>query len=99
MENIYEVQAANKRKSAIIIVLFIVFTSLVFYILSSAMAVYLDYEPGGLGIAGIALILSGLVSFGSYYYSDKIVLKISSAKPADRQKHFNFLDSFKIFIL
>jgi len=90
MVNIYEAIASNKRKSAIVIVLFLIFTAVVFYVMSQAFSVYLGYEPGGLGFVGIALILSGLMSFGSYYYSDKIVLKISGAKPASRREHFNF---------
>ena len=34
----------------------------------------------GLGFAGIALVLAGIMSIGSYYYSDKIVLATSGAK-------------------
>lgn len=90
MINVYEAIAANKRKSAVIVVLFIVFVAVAIYILSQAFGVYMGYEPGGLGIAGIALIISGLLSFISYYYSDKIVLKISGARPADRNRDFKF---------
>lgn len=89
MVNIYEAIASNKRKSTIVVLLFLVFTALVFFFLGNALSIYMGYEPGGLGFVGIALILSGLMSFGSYYYSDKIVLKISGAKPADRKNHFN----------
>lgn len=89
MVNIYEAIASNKRKSTVVIVLFLIFTAVVFYVFAQAVSVYMGYEPGGLGFVGIALILSGLMSFGSYYYSDTIVLKISGAKPADRTKHFN----------
>lgn len=39
---------------------------------------------------GIALIVSGVSSFISYYYSDKIVLSISHARPADRKHDFLF---------
>jgi len=90
MINIYEARAANKRKSAVIIIFFTLFVALAVYVISSALGVYMGYEAGGLGFAGIALILAGLMSFGSYYYSDKIVLKISGAKPADRKKNFKF---------
>lgn len=38
-------------------------------------------EAGGLGIVGIALIGAGLMNFVSYYWSDKMVLGISGAKP------------------
>lgn len=90
MINIYEAQAANKRKSIIIIGFFIVFVTLAVYIISQAIGAYYGYEPGGLGVAGIALIISGLMSFASYYFSDKIILSISGARPADRKKDFLF---------
>lgn len=90
MQNIYEAVDANKRKSAIIVVLFAAFVAAAVYFISQATGIYLGYEPGGLGIAGIALIIAGLMSFGSYYYSDKIVLKISGAKPANRKRDFLF---------
>ena len=90
MINIYEAQASNKRKSALIIALFIVFITVAIYIISQAFSVYLGYEPGGLGVAGMALIVSGLLSFASYYYSDRIVLRISQAVPANRSRDFNF---------
>jgi heat shock protein HtpX len=90
MVNVYEAEAANKRKSALIIALFVIFVALTVYILASAIAVYSGYEPGGIGLAGIALIISGFVSYGSYYFSDRIILGISKARPADRKKDFNF---------
>lgn len=90
MENIYEAVGKNKRKSALIVILFFVFTAFVFYILANAFSYYWGYEPGSLGFVGIALIVSGLMSFGSYYYSDKIVLGISGAKPANRKEYFDF---------
>lgn len=58
-------------------ILFILFFLTVSYILGRA----LGY---GLSWAGIMLIISGLISFISYYNSDKIVLSMSGAKPADR---------------
>jgi heat shock protein HtpX len=90
MLNIYEAQAANKRKSALVVVFFVAFVFLAVYILAQAAGVYMGYEPGGLGYAGMALIVSGVMSFASYYYSDKIVLGISGAKPAGRKEFFEF---------
>lgn len=90
MKNIYEVQASNKFKSNIVLVGFVLFITATVYVFSQAFAVYLGYEPGGLGYTGMALIVSGLMSFGSYYYSDKIVLSISGAKEANRKEYFNF---------
>jgi len=90
MINVYEAEAANKRKSALIIALFVVFVAIAVYVLASAFAVYSGYEPGGLGFVGLALIISGILSWGSYYFSDRIVLSISKARPADRKKDFTF---------
>lgn len=90
MQNIYESQTSNKRKSAVIIALFLIFVTVSIFFISKAFGVYYGYEFGGLGISGLALVISGLLSFGSYYYSDKIVLKISGARPADRTRDFKF---------
>lgn len=90
MANVYDVESANKRKSVLIIFFFIVFVTLAVYVISQALGLYLGYQPGGLGAVGIALIISGLISYGSYYYSDKIILGISKARPADRKRDFEF---------
>lgn len=86
MTNIYEVQSANKIKSTTIVVLFLAFTFIATYIIANASGIYLGYQPGGLGFFGIALIVSGISTFISYYYSDKIVLGISGARPANTQE-------------
>lgn len=83
MQNYYELVDSNKRKSTLIIIGFIAFITLAVYFMTTAFG----YD---LSITGIALIISGLMSLGSYYYSDKIILSISGAKPANRQEHFNF---------
>jgi len=82
MKNIYEVQNANKIKSAIIVVLFIIFTFVAVYVLTNAFGYYMGYAPSGFGYTGMALIISGVSSFISYYFSDQIVLGISGARPA-----------------
>ncbi len=84
MKNIYEVQSANKIKSAVIVVFFIIFVFVAAYILTTAFGYYMGYAPGGFGYAGMALIISGISSFVSYYYSDKIVLGISGAREANK---------------
>lgn len=90
MKNIYEVQSANKTKSLLVIVGFMIFVAISVYVLSQALTIYMGYEPGGLGMVGIAFIISGLMSFGGYYFSDRIVLAISGARPADRKRDFHF---------
>lgn len=69
---------------------FILFITLAVYFISQGMSFYFGYQQGGLGIVGIALIVSGLMSLGGYYFSDRIILTISGARPADRKKDFNF---------
>lgn len=86
MKNIYEVQSANKIKSAIIVALFVGFVFLATYVIANAFAYYQGYQPGAFGFVGIALIVSGISSFVSYYYSDKIVLGISGARRATPQE-------------
>lgn len=90
MQNIYEVAAANKRKSFIIMALFVVFITAATYFIATGLSYYWGYETGGLGLVGFALIISGLTSIGSYYFSDKIVLGISGARPASRKTEFEF---------
>lgn len=83
MKNIYEQVDSNKRKSALIIVGFILFITVAGIIMSYA----LDY---GLSFVGIMMIIAGISSFISYYYSDKIILSLSNAKPATREDYFHF---------
>jgi heat shock protein HtpX len=49
-------------------------------------------EGGGLFFMGIALIFSGISSFISYFFSDKIVLAVSRAFPADPIIHRDLLN-------
>ena len=79
----YDLVAANQQKSALIVVLFTLFAGAAAYL----MAVGFGYD---LSIVGWALIFSGVSAFGSYYYSDKIILGISGAHPANRKQHFDF---------
>lgn len=90
MKNIYEVQSANKWKSFFVVAFFFLFVTTSVYVLSQAMSYYLGFEPGGLGSVGLAFIVSGGLSFGSYWWSDKIVLGLSGAHPANRKQYFDF---------
>lgn len=83
MKNIYEVQNSNKIKTFVVVTFFAIFVLLATYILTQAFGVYAGYRPGGLGYFGVALIVSGFSTLGSYWFSDKIVLGISGARPAN----------------
>jgi heat shock protein HtpX len=83
MLNVYEQIDQNKRKSFLVMLFFIIFVGLVTWVFSRV----LEFGPAGVGIA---LIFAGLISFSSYYWSDKIILTISGARPASREKDFVF---------
>jgi heat shock protein HtpX len=76
--NIYSAISANKNKTWAIMLLFVLIITTVVFVFSKA----LGY---GWGFAGIALILAGITSIGSYYYSDKLVLATSGAKEIQKQ--------------
>jgi heat shock protein HtpX len=83
----YENIASNKRKTAFIIVLFIIFIAA----LGFAIGIYFDYRYGVSGAYSImlmifALVFAVIVSFASYYYSDKLVLQMTRAYPLTREQ-------------
>lgn len=65
---------------------FVVFITTIVYVFAQA-------SGYGLSFVGIAFIISGIMSIGSYYYSDKIVLATSGAKQI---KKSNAPDYFRI---
>lgn len=83
MINIYEQIDRNKSKSNFIIAAFVAFIGLSAYAMSYAF----DFGPN---FIAFALIFSGIGSLLSYYFSDKIILSLSNAKPANREDYFDF---------
>lgn len=83
MKNFYEQVEDNKFRSGIVIVSFISFITAATFLITYS----LGYD---LSAVGIALIISGALSFISYYNSDKIILTISGAVPANKKDHFDF---------
>lgn len=72
--NIYATVSQNKWKTWIIMILFVVFITTIAFVFGKASG------AGALGYMGIGLILSGAMSIGSYYYSDKMVLATTGAR-------------------
>ena len=70
----------NKIKTGIIISIFLVVITLIVYYVCMA------FDLGTMSII-IAIIFSIATSWGSYYYSDKIVLSINNAKPATSEQY------------
>jgi heat shock protein HtpX len=75
----YEQIAANKRKSAVLILFFI--------LVIVALGVAFDYLTN-LGAPGVivAVVIAFLSAWGSYYASGKITLGISKARPATKEE-------------
>ena len=69
----------NKFKTGIIVSIFIVFITLIVYYVCYA------FDLGPMSIV-IALIVSIISAWSSYYYSDKIILKMSNARPATEEE-------------
>ena len=63
--------------------LFVVFITTIVYVFSQA----LGY---GLSLVGVAFILAGIMSIGSFYYSDKLVLATTNAKEIKKGEFPNY---------
>lgn len=88
----FETIRKNKIESGVIIVIFIIVITLIVYYICNAL------ELGAFSII-FALIFSIASAWGSYYYSDKIVLSLNRARPAtkeENQKLVNIFDSLMI---
>ncbi len=82
----------NKIESGVIVAIFILVITLIVYYICHALRL------GTFSIV-IALIFSTLSAWGSYYYSDKIVLSLNRARPATKDedlKIINILDALMI---
>jgi heat shock protein HtpX len=75
----YHEITANKFKSFLLMFVFVAVVILVGYAIGYA-------TGNAVGGLAFALILSIIMSFASYYWSDKIVLMISNARPVTREE-------------
>jgi len=82
-QSLYSHIQSNKLKTYLLIFGFIGFISAVFYLLG----IYFG-ETKGFLIAGLVISLASGV--GSYFYSDKLVLAMNSAIPANKEEWFDF---------
>lgn len=79
----YDLIAQNKRKSWVVILSFLTFVTLATVLMSQAFGF-------GLDVVGVVLIISGVMSFASYWWSDSLILSLSSARPVTREEFFDF---------
>lgn len=88
----FQASKKNKFESGIIISIFIIVITLIIYYICNSL------KLGNLSII-IALTFSIATSWGSYYYSDKIVLASCRARPATKEedlKLVNILDALMV---
>jgi heat shock protein HtpX len=76
--------SGNIFKTWLIMFFFALFTVGVIYVLARGFGFG---NTGGLGVVGFALIITGIMEFVSYYFSDQIVLGISGAKPISHESN------------
>jgi len=74
---VYDQISSNKLKSAALIAVFVLLVALIGFVFGQAT------DWGYLGLA-LALVVAFAMSWGSYWYSDRIVLSLSRARPVDR---------------
>lgn len=90
--NIYSAISANKWKTWLIMSMFVVFITIISYLFSKVLGYSLTF-------VGFVLIFSGLISFLSFYHSDRIILELSGArqiKKADNPLLFNTVENLCI---
>lgn len=83
---IYEEITANKRKTVVLLIAFIAVILVLGYIFG---------KTAGFGLFGMlfAASISLIMAWGSYYYSDKIVLSMSHAVLADPKDHLYLINT------
>lgn len=84
----FEVIGKNKFRTNVIVFFF-------FILLSAVVYFFCDYYELGLAAVPIAIIIALISTFGSYYYSDRIVLSISKARPANPEENKMVLNSIE----
>ena len=73
----YTQVSTNRIKTWLIMCFFALFITLVIYVFTKALG--FD-SPSALGFSAVAMIIAGIMNYFSYYFSDKVVMAISSAK-------------------
>jgi heat shock protein HtpX len=76
----HELIASNKRRSVLLVVGFVIVVALVGGAFGLAFG-------GGIVATVIALVVGGVIAFGSYWKADTIALAVSRAHPADPQEY------------
>ncbi len=81
MQSVYSHIDQNKRATVVVMSVFIIMISFIGWFFGE-----FYFDGSGASFIGMALIVSGITSFISYYNSDKIVLAISGAHEVKREQ-------------
>src|SRR5438105_3656815 len=79
---VYSQITSNKSKTFLIIFLFIIFVSGFFFLIG-------EFLHNSTTYLILGLLFSLISSVGSYFYSDKIVLMTTGARPASKEEYFD----------
>lgn len=78
MATLYTHQRSNVQKTILLMTFFLVFIVAIGYVAS--------YVTGNPGLLYIAFIFALIMNVGSYWYSDKLVLSMTGARPVTREE-------------
>jgi heat shock protein HtpX len=78
-QSFHDVIAGNRRKTVLLVLFF-------FLLLAAVVVIFGEVSGIGPLIVPIAVAVSLIATWGSYYYSDRIVLSISQARPVDKNE-------------
>ncbi len=84
----YSAIAKNRRNTWVLMLFFIL-------LFAAVGLVFGEYTGSGMWGLGIASLVALLLCFGSYYYSDSIVLKATGARPARKEEYPHLVHSIE----
>jgi len=85
----YEQESANRRESVLLVLIVLVVLALFGFAIGYGTS---GYPEAGIAVTIGALVLGGLVSVGSYFAGDQLVLSSSGAKEVDPQSAPQLID-------
>lgn len=86
----FDTSKSNKRKTYGIVAIFVVFLALVVYFLG-----VIWFPEASVTVAIVAMIFSAISAWGSYYFSDKIVLSLNGARPATKEENQRMVENLE----
>ena len=86
----FETSKSNKKKTYGIVAIFVVFLALVVYFLG-----VLWFPEASVTVAIVSMIFAVISAWGSYYFSDKIVLSLNGARPATKEENQRMVENLE----